>query len=191
MPDLPAKNKETNNIQIDYKNVGLGNFNNENHAREDILFPTMKNIDDNQNDNSKNNKSAYIFTKPVDGRITSEFGYRKAPTNGASTGHSGIDIGVPVGTSVKSIADGTVVAARNGMRGYGTGVFIDHGIIDGKHIVSEYGHLSNFDVKVGDKIKQGQIFAKSGNTGISTGPHLHITIRENGKPVNPKKYLQF
>ena len=87
------------------------------------------------------------------------------------------------------MADGTVVAANGGMRGYGHGIFVDHGMINGKHVVSEYGHLSSFDVKVGDKIKQGQVIAKSGNTGISSGPHLHITIRENKVPVDPKKYL--
>ena len=139
---------------------------------------------------SKTDNDAKIeYIKPVEGKITSDFGYRVAPTKGASTGHSGIDIGVPVGTPVKSIADGTVVAANGGMRGYGNGVFVDHGIINGKHVVSEYGHLSAFGVKVGDKVKQGQVIAKSGNTGISTGPHLHLTIRENGIPIDPKKYF--
>ena len=129
------------------------------------------------------------YIRPVEGKITSDFGYRIAPINGASSGHSGIDIGVPVGTPVKSIADGTIVAANGGMRGYGNGVFVNHGIINGKHVVSEYGHLSEFYVKVGDKVNAGQVIAKSGNTGISTGPHLHLTIREDGIPVNPKKYL--
>ncbi len=132
-----------------------------------------------------------IFEKPVEGKITSDFGYRIAPTKGASTGHSGIDIGVTVGTPVKSIADGTVVAANGGMRGYGNGVFIDHGMINGKHVVSEYGHLSSFDVKVGDKVTKGQVIAKSGNTGISTGPHLHLTVREDKMPVDPKKYVRY
>lgn len=129
------------------------------------------------------------FTNPVDGIITSDFGYRIPPTKGASTGHSGIDIGTPIGTPVKTIADGVVIAASSGMRGYGIGIFIDHGIIDGKHVVSEYGHLSELGVKIGDKVIQGQVIAKSGNTGVSTGPHLHLTIRENGIPVNPKKYV--
>lgn len=62
-------------------------------------------------------------------------------------------------------------------------------MINGKHVVSEYGHLSSFEVKVGAKIKQGQVIAKSGNTGTSSGPHLHITIKENKVPVDPKKYL--
>lgn len=132
-----------------------------------------------------------MFKKPVEGKITSEFGYRKAPTGGASINHSGIDIAVPTGTPIRAIADGKVIAANGGMRGYGNGVFIDHGLINGKLIVSEYGHLSQFLVKPGDKIKQGQVIAKSGNTGVSTGPHLHITIRENNIPVNPKKYINF
>ena len=132
-----------------------------------------------------------MFTKPVEGKITSEFGYRTLPVKGASTNHSGIDIGVPIGTPIKAIADGKVIAANGGMRGYGNGIFIDHGIINKKRIVSEYGHLSCFLVKTGDKVKQGQIIAKSGNTGISSGPHLHITIRENNIPVNPKKYINF
>ena len=132
-----------------------------------------------------------MFKKPVEGKITSDFGYRKSPIAGATTNHSGIDIGVPIGTPVKAIADGTIIAANGGMRGYGNGVFIDHGMINGKHVVSEYGHLSSFLVKVGEKVKQGQVIAKSGNTGISSGPHLHITIRENNIPVNPKKYIDF
>ena len=142
-----------------------------------------------QNNNSKNKEEDKKFTMPLDGKITSDFGYRKSPAQGATTNHSGIDIAVPVGTPVKSIADGTVTAAKGGMRGYGNGVFVDHGIINGKHVVSEYGHLSKFEVKTGAKVKQGQIIAKSGNTGVSTGPHLHLTIRENGIPVNPQKYI--
>ena len=130
-----------------------------------------------------------MFKKPVEGKITSDFGYRKSPAQGASINHSGIDIAVPVGTPVKAIAEGKVIAANGGMRGYGNGVFIDHGYINGKRVVSEYGHLSGFSVKAGDKVKQGQVVAKSGNTGVSTGPHLHLTIRENNIPVNPKKYI--
>ena len=188
--------------------------------RADILYPTMKNkkvienyketdmikrYENNQTEVFKQNlqeKSKEVapkwkesdnlsnYTKPVEGKLTNKFGYRKPPIKGASKNHSGIDIAVPVGTPIKAIADGTVVAAREGMRGYGIGVFIDHGIINGKHVVSEYGHLSGYDVKIGDKIKKGQIFAKSGNTGLSTGPHLHLTIKENDTPVDPQIYIK-
>lgn len=154
--------------------------------KADLLYPTM---DNKTKVIITSNK--YGFEKPVEGRISSDFGYRKAPIAGASTGHSGIDIAIPIGTPIKAIADGKIVAARIGMKGYGTGVFVDHGIINGKHIVSEYGHLSNYNVKIGDNIKKGQIIAQSGNTGISTGPHLHLTIRENNVPVDPKKYVEW
>ncbi len=138
---------------------------------------------------NNNEEKFETYTKPVSGKITSEFGYRTPPTKGASSGHSGIDIAVDEGTPVKVIAAGTVTAARSGMRGYGTGIFVDHGIINNKHVVSEYGHLSKFYVKVGDKVSAGQVIGESGNTGISTGPHLHLTIREDNVPVNPRKYL--
>ena len=132
-----------------------------------------------------------MFIKPVDGKVTSDFGYREKPVSGATVNHSGIDIGVSSGTPVKAVAAGTVIAANGGMRGYGNGIFIDHGKINGKRVVSEYGHLSCFLVRVGDKVRQGQIIAKSGNSGISSGPHLHITIRENNVPVNPRNYINF
>ena len=164
-----------------------GSLNNENSEVNAEKSNNDTNIDSGGTENV--NKSEARYTIPVEGKITSDFGYRVAPMKGASTGHSGIDIGVPVGTPVKSITDGTVVAATGGMRGYGNGVFVDHGMINGKHVVSEYGHLSEFGVKVGEKVKAGQVIAKSGNTGISTGPHLHLTIRENGIPVNPKIYF--
>lgn len=131
------------------------------------------------------------FEKPLQGKIRSEFGLRKAPIAGASTNHSGIDIAVPIGTPVKTIADGKVIVSSSNVKGYGTAVYIDHGIINGKHIVSEYGHLNSRNVKVGDVVKKGQIVARSGNTGHSTGPHLHITVRENNKAVNPRHYINF
>ncbi len=156
--------------------------------RAEVLYP---NTNAKKELTKEENSNMSDFEKPLNGSISSSFGYRVSPTLGASTGHSGIDIAVPIGTPVKSIADGKVIAARTGMKGYGTGVFVDHGIINGKHIVSEYGHLNSFDVKVGDTIKKGQVIAKSGNTGISTGPHLHLTIRENSIPVDPKKYMKW
>lgn len=154
----------------------------------ELLYPTMK---DNKKETNTESFPKIEFEKPANGRISNAFGYRVPPKLGASANHSGIDIAIPIDTPVKSIADGKVIAARTGMRGYGTGVFIDHGVINGKHVVSEYGHLNSYNVKIGDKIKQGQVIAKSGNTGISTGPHLHLTIKENGVPIDPQKYLKW
>lgn len=127
---------------------------------------------------------------PYNGRITSNFGARVAPKKGASTFHKGVDIGAPWGSKVQAPADGTVIyAGSNDPKGYGTYIVIDHGIINGKKVTSEYGHLSSYAVSYHQKVKQGQTIARSGNSGISTGPHLHFTVKENGTPVNPLKYV--
>ena len=126
------------------------------------------------------------YVKPISGgRLTSGFGNRKAPTKGASTYHKGVDWATPTGTSVYASCGGTVTKAGWGS-GYGYVVYIDHE--DGKQ--TRYGHLSKVLVSVGQKVKQGDRIALSGNTGVSTGPHLHFEIRVNGTPVNPLKYIQ-
>ena len=128
----------------------------------------------------------YYWPLSVSGTITSEFGYRNAPTNGASSNHKGIDVGVPEGTQVLATAAGTVTKA-GASSGYGYAVFIDHG----NGLTSEYGHLkaNGIQVKTGDTVTQGQVIALSGNTGVSTGPHLHFQIELNGTAVNPLNYV--
>lgn len=125
----------------------------------------------------------YVY--PVYGRISSSFGRRKAPKKGASTYHKGIDFAVPVGTAVAATCGGVVQRAGWGS-GYGYCVYIQHP--DGK--VSRYGHLSKVLVKAGQSVNQGQKIALSGNTGVSTGPHLHFEILVGGGQVNPLNYLQ-
>ena len=118
--------------------------------------------------------------------ITSEFGYRTdASSVGGSTNHAGIDIGVSVGTPVVAAADGTVVIAGT-YGGYGQYVEISHG----NGLTTCYGHNSVVKVRAKQKVKAGQVIALSGNTGISTGPHLHFEVRLNGTPVDPMKYLR-
>lgn len=132
------------------------------------------------------------WIKPCNGPITSGFGKRVAPVPGASEYHNGWDIGVSVGTPVSTIANGKVIAVGPA-RGYGNWVAIDHGIINGIKVTSEYGHISSWNVSYGQTVKQGQVIAKSGNAGTSSGPHLHITIREGnfqGKAVDPGKYIK-
>ncbi|MCR5222939.1 MAG: M23 family metallopeptidase [Lachnospiraceae bacterium] len=125
------------------------------------------------------------FLKPISGgRLTSRFGKRKAPTRGASTYHKGVDWSTPVGTSVVASSGGTVIRAGWG-GGYGYCVYIEHP--DGK--VTRYGHLSKVLVKAGQSVNQGEKIALSGNTGVSTGPHLHFEILVNGSQVNPLNYL--
>lgn len=133
------------------------------------------------------------WIKPCNGPITSGYGKRVSPVPGASTYHNGWDIGVPIGTPVNTIADGKVIAVGPAT-GYGKWVVVDHGVINETRVTSEYGHLSSWNVSYGQTVKQGQVIAKSGNTGYSSGPHLHITIREGafpGKAQDPGRYIKF
>lgn len=126
------------------------------------------------------------YIKPISGgRQSSTFGYRKRPTAGASTYHKGIDWAIPVGTAVMASSGGTVIKAGWG-KGYGNVVYIQHP--DGK--VTRYGHLSKVLVSAGQTVSQGQKIALSGNTGVSTGPHLHFEILVNGSQVNPYNYIK-
>ncbi len=121
---------------------------------------------------------------PLRGWITSEFSVRNDPYTGEKTMHEGMDIAAPVGTAVRAPADGTVVF--NGSEGgYGHVLVIDHGY----GIKTRYGHLARIDVKLGDKVKRGQFVAAVGNTGRSTGPHVHYEVRVNGVADNPRKFL--
>lgn len=125
------------------------------------------------------------YVKPISGgRQTSGFGRRSAPTKGASTYHKGVDWAVPTGTSVYASCGGTVAKAGWGS-GYGYVVYINHE--DGRQ--TRYAHLSKVLVKSGQSVRQGERIALSGNTGVSTGPHLHFEILINGSQVNPLKYL--
>ena len=125
------------------------------------------------------------YIKPLSGgRQTSGFGRRKAPTKGASTNHKAIDWATPTGTAIWASSGGTVSVA-GWQSGYGYVVYINHP--DGNQ--TRYGHLSKILVSPGQKVKQGQKIALSGNTGRSTGPHLHFELRVNGTPVNPYNYF--
>jgi len=128
----------------------------------------------------------YPTTWPVKGIVTSGFGYRQNPMGGeASEFHTGLDIAVPLYTDVRATGGGVVKEAGWNNGGYGNLVVIDHG----NGIETYYGHNSQVLVKVGDKVTRGQIIAKSGSTGNSTGPHVHYEVRVNGNPVNPTKYV--
>lgn len=121
---------------------------------------------------------------PVQGVITSPFGWRTHPIFGTSIFHSGLDIGVDYGEPVKA-ADGGIVVEAGWMGGYGKAVIIDHG----GGISTLYGHNSELLVGAGQRIGKGQVIALAGSTGYSTGPHVHFEVRKNGEPVNPYNYL--
>ncbi|MBZ4416767.1 peptidoglycan DD-metalloendopeptidase family protein [Myxococcus sp. RHSTA-1-4] len=121
---------------------------------------------------------------PARGWVTSDFGSRVDPYTADRVMHGGIDIAAPHGKEVYSPSDGTVVFA--GLEGgYGNVLVIDHGY----GIKTRYGHLSKMLVKAGDKVKRGSLIAAVGNTGRSTGPHLHYEVRVNGIPQNPRKFI--
>ena len=131
---------------------------------------------------------------PCNGSISSDFGWRKDPITGVKTYHNGWDIKTDIGTPFKAVADGKVIfVGHSDPAGYAHFIVIDHGIVNGKIVTSEYGHISKHYVSFGQKVKQGQIIGATGNEGKSTGPHLHITIREGkyrGIGVNPSIYIQ-
>ncbi|HUY41773.1 MAG TPA: peptidoglycan DD-metalloendopeptidase family protein [Candidatus Dormibacteraeota bacterium] len=124
------------------------------------------------------------FSWPVTGPITSPFGWRSNPFGGGPDFHPGLDIAVPVGTTVTAAAAGTVIMAQ-WYGGYGNYILIDNG----NHYSTGYGHLSAFYVSAGQVVQRGQAIAASGNTGYSTGPHVHFEIRYNGKPIDPAPRL--
>lgn len=121
---------------------------------------------------------------PVNGVITSPFGYREHPIFGRQILHSGIDIGVDYGTPVHA-ADGGVVVEAGWISGYGYAVVIDHG--NGTSTL--YGHNESLAVSSGQSVSQGQVIAYAGSTGNSTGPHVHFEVRVGGEPVDPNSYL--
>ena len=126
-------------------------------------------------------------TNPVTGRITSKFGKRKAPIAGASTYHNGVDIAVPAGTQVKAPWDGTVLSTYSNAAG-GNQMIVKHpnGYRTG------YAHLSAFAAAKGQAVKQGDTICLSGNTGRSTGPHLHFTLTDpHGQKVDPETVFDF
>ena len=122
---------------------------------------------------------------PVRGPVNSDFGPRLSPwSEGAGEHHSGLDIGAPRGTAVTAPAPGTVIFSGTQAE-YGIALVVDHG----NDIRTLYGHLSRVDVTAGQKIERGQVVALTGNTGRSSGPHLHYEIQVAGKAVNPRLYL--
>ena len=129
--------------------------------------------------------ATWAFPTSPRGRVTSGFGARSSPGGVGSTNHDGIDIGVPVGTRVVAANGGKVTrAGENG--GYGQYVEIQHA----GGLVSFYGHLSQIKVRSGQVVDRGDVIALSGNTGNSTGPHLHFGMHENGVRIDPSRYVR-
>jgi murein DD-endopeptidase MepM/ murein hydrolase activator NlpD len=124
------------------------------------------------------------FIWPVNGPITSPFGYRTDPVLGGNRLHAGVDIAASQGTPIKAAGDGVVVMAGwNG--GYGNFTLIDHG----GGLATGYGHQSRIGVSIGQHVSTGEVIGYVGSTGASTGPHLHWEVRVNGSPVDPMGWV--
>ena len=117
-------------------------------------------------------------------KFSSGFGYRNAPTRGASRNHKGIDIPGPVGTPIYATADGMIGRAQ-WVSGYGKYVEIEHG----NAVQTRYGHLSAMNVVPGQRIRKGDVLGYMGSTGRSTGSHLHYEVRIAGEAINPTAFL--
>lgn len=121
---------------------------------------------------------------PMEGKVTSGFGYRTHPMGGGQKFHNGIDIAAPHGTSIKAAAAGKVIFAGTKWS-IGNVIIIQHT----SGYQTFYGHMSKILVKKGERVKQGQVIGREGSSGISTGPHLHFSILRYGKYLDPARYL--
>lgn len=128
------------------------------------------------------------FIKPIYGRITSPFGWRRHPIFNSRSFHSGVDIGGPYNGNVRASNAGRVIYA-GWYGGYGKVVIVDHGQVNGIPTTTLYAHLNSARVTPGEYVSKGQVIGYEGTTGYSTGPHVHFEVRVNGRPNNPLNYI--
>jgi murein DD-endopeptidase MepM/ murein hydrolase activator NlpD len=157
---------------------------------EDLMGELQKTVErvDEIKDYLRIQKDLYLATPkgfPVEGNISSPYGKRNSPFTGERTFHSGVDISATPGTPVQATADG-VVSYSGWTQHSGHVVIIEHGC----GFSTAYSHNKSNRVKVGQKVKRGDILGYVGSTGRSTGPHVHYEVWEKGKRINPNKFLQ-
>jgi murein DD-endopeptidase MepM/ murein hydrolase activator NlpD len=121
---------------------------------------------------------------PVAGPIRSAYGRRLDPFTGANEQHRALDIGALYGSLIRTPADGRIIYAQR-RADYGNLIVVDHG----GGISTRFGHLSRFEATVGDRVQKGDVIGYVGNSGRTTGPHLHYEVRLNDRPINPSNYL--
>jgi murein DD-endopeptidase MepM/ murein hydrolase activator NlpD len=169
-----------NNSDLDFSTImnillesSLNNFSSDSTSSSSMqtmllsLLPYLANL------NSSNSVASAPSGAPVNGILTQDY----------SSVHQGLDFGVDVGTDVKSTISGEVTYAGWNDEGYGNLVIVDNGTYQ-----TYYGHLDSVNVSVGENVSSGEVVGLSGNTGNSTGPHLHYEVRVNGNAVNPTTY---
>ena len=173
---------EANDEKLTITEKNTENIEEVNTTTLDVAKSTVMKTEETTEETSiANINGVKIASVPVTGVISSRYG--SVSSLRVST-HTGLDIAAPYGTAIKAVADGTVTfAAYSGSYGYL--VKVDHG----NGVETWYGHTSKMYVKAGEKVNAGDTIAAVGSTGNSTGNHLHLEIRINGKHVNPQKYL--
>lgn len=181
-----SDNEGTENKQFEENNVS----NNENigGAVEEVsnIEETKElNEEEKMKKDAEYIKSTISFIKPLEGIITSRFGWRNPTVSTVSKYHTGIDIAANEGTDIIAATNGTVVLVSS------KGSYGNHLKIQNGDVIVIYAHCLSLEVKEGDKITQGQVIAKVGSTGNSTGPHLHFEIRRGERYVNPDQILDF
>lgn len=129
-----------------------------------------------------------LLTAPVDGSITSPYGFRRHPIYGYWGLHDGTDFGVSCGEGLRAAGDGTVLSTYYSSV-YGNRLFLDLGTVNGKAVTAVYNHAAGYRASVGDVVKRGDILGTVGSTGWSTGCHLHFSVLEDGTAVDPTAYL--
>ena len=169
--EAKAKAEQENTTEMPNKEETESTENTENTSEEPLPEDTY-------------NGGAFSWPCPSSTRVTSEYGQRISPTAGASSNHKGIDIGASYGADIVAAADGTVVFSGYSNTG-GNYVMIDHG----GSLYTVYMHASSLCVEKGATVTRGQVIAKVGSTGISTGNHLHFGVSLNGSYVSPWNYL--
>lgn len=193
---LEGKRSELKKLQsekqaiIDSLNADIKALEKEEKEAEAEYSAIQAQIKKAQSSNSSSGKTVnkgtgqFVWPSAASTRVTSYFGRRNKPNAAATSNHRGIDIGAPSGTNVLAADSGTVIVAGFG-RSYGNYVVIDHG----NGYTTLYAHNSRLCVSVGDSVSRGQVIAKCGSTGNSTGPHIHFEISKNGSLVNPMSFF--
>jgi murein DD-endopeptidase MepM/ murein hydrolase activator NlpD len=157
-----------------------------NKAERELQLQSQNYVDVRKQYDARKVQFAHLPSiRPIDGFLTSSFGWRLHPILDVYKEHEGQDIGCNPGTRVHATADGVVDFSGPSHDGLGIKVEVDHGY--GYKTI--YGHLSKALVKEGKKVKRGELIALSGNTGLSTAPHLHYEVRVNGAPKDPRTFF--
>ena len=175
--DIDLSQKHDQLLQDLHEQIGL--IGQASSRQQSIFESLMQKLED-----KKNLLAHTPAIRPAEGWLTSGFEYRKSPFTGRREFHKGLDISNRKGTSVVATADG-VISSYGEHGSFGREMIIDHGY----GITTRYAHLDKNLKKKGEKVSRGDQVALMGNTGRSTGSHLHYEVRLNGVPVNPKKYI--